>query len=79
MDEEGDSSSVIFLLYCVTAYLCLLLTVFSVASAPLRLNNPDFRLINDVFDELGPIPRLCIDFTGYKEACQHIKTLSMRR
>jgi hypothetical protein len=38
-----------------------LLTRFA-ASAPLRLNKPDFDHINNVFDELGPIPRLCIDY-----------------
>ena len=32
------------------------------ASAPLRLNKPDFDHINNVFDELGPIPRLCLDY-----------------
>jgi len=31
-------------------------------AAPLRLNNPDFRHINDIFDELGPIPCLCIEY-----------------
>jgi hypothetical protein len=43
-----------------------------VASAPLRLNDPDFDLINEIFDELGPIPRLCIEYgedelEGYRE------------
>lgn len=32
------------------------------ASAQVRLDNPDLDLINEIFDELGPIPRLCIDF-----------------
>ena len=32
------------------------------ASAQVRLGNPDLDLINEIFDELGPIPRLCIDF-----------------
>jgi hypothetical protein len=34
-----------------------MLTCFAVASAPLRLANPDFDLINAIFDDLGPIPR----------------------
>ena len=33
-----------------------------VASAPLRLDNPDLDLINELFDELGPIPCLCIEY-----------------
>jgi hypothetical protein len=33
------------------------------ASAPLRLEKPDFDHINNIFDELGPVPRLCIDFS----------------
>ena len=28
----------------------------------MRLDNPDLDLINEIFDELGLIPRLCIDF-----------------
>jgi hypothetical protein len=32
------------------------------ASAPLRLTKPDFALIEELFHELGPVPRLCIDF-----------------
>ena len=32
------------------------------ASAPLRLGNLDLDLINKLFDVLGPVPRLCIDF-----------------
>ena len=32
------------------------------ASAPPRLTNPDLDLINELFDELGPVPRLCMDF-----------------
>jgi hypothetical protein len=52
-----------------------------VASAPLRLNNPDLDLINELFDELGPIPCLCIEFDkdeledyrdGLKEALGNI-------
>ena len=31
-------------------------------SASLRLLNPDFDHINKTFNELGPIPRLCIDY-----------------
>jgi len=27
------------------------------------VNNPDFDHINNVFDELGPIPRLCLDYS----------------
>lgn len=34
-----------------------------ISSAPLRLDNPDFGHINNIFDELGPIPRLCIEYT----------------
>src|SRR5882762_2107634 len=33
-----------------------------VASVPLRLTKPDFALIEALFHELGPVPRLCIDF-----------------
>lgn len=33
----------------------------SVHSAPLRLKNPDFELINDVYDQLGPVPRICFE------------------
>jgi len=33
-----------------------------IRAAPLRLRNPDFDHINNVFDELGPIPRLCIEY-----------------
>jgi hypothetical protein len=32
------------------------------ASAPLRLPDPDLDLIKELFDELGPVPRLCIDY-----------------
>jgi len=39
-----------------------------VASAPLRLDAPDFEHINDVFDEFGPIPRLCIDYDEVESA-----------
>ncbi|KIM80660.1 hypothetical protein PILCRDRAFT_822388 [Piloderma croceum F 1598] len=31
-------------------------------AAPLRLTDPDLDLIDELFDELGPVPRLCIDF-----------------
>jgi len=41
-------------------YYC---AAFVHCNAPLRLEKPDFDHINDVFDELGPIPRLCIDFS----------------
>ena len=43
-------------------YFYPLLTRFVDASAPLRLNKPDFIHIDNIFDELGPIPRLCIDY-----------------
>ncbi|KIM89676.1 hypothetical protein PILCRDRAFT_192655 [Piloderma croceum F 1598] len=31
-------------------------------AAPLRLDEPDFDRINDIFYEFGPIPRLCIEY-----------------
>ena len=42
--------------------LLSLLTRLADASAPLRLDEPDFHHINKIFDELGPVPRLCIDY-----------------
>ena len=45
-----------------------MLTRFVVASAPLRLDDPDFEHINDIFDEFGPIPRLCIDYDEVESA-----------
>jgi hypothetical protein len=52
-----------------------LLTRFVDASAPLRLNDPDFIHINNIFDELGPIPRLCIDYNE-RELAQYRASLS---
>ena len=45
------------------------------ASAPLRLDKPDFDHINSVFDELGPIPRLCLDYTE-DELSKYMSSLS---
>jgi hypothetical protein len=36
------------------------------ASAPLRLDDPDINLINKLFDELGPVPHLCIKYNEGK-------------
>ena len=43
-------------------YFYPLLTCSADASAPLRLDNPDFDHINNIFDKLGHIPRLCINY-----------------
>jgi hypothetical protein len=40
----------------------LFLSFFPTTSASLRLPDPDFDNINKIFNELGPIPRLCIDY-----------------
>jgi len=40
----------------------MLPTCFSVIGVPLRLLASDFDHINKTFDELGPVPRLCIDY-----------------
>jgi hypothetical protein len=59
MDPQRNSSSVRFLPYR-TIYE--LLTCFLVTSVPLRLLEYDFDHINEIFDELGPVPHLCIAY-----------------
>src|ERR1700691_252801 len=49
---------------------------FCDVSAPLRLDNPDFDHINNIFDELGPIPRLCIEYTK-RDLSKYRTSLSM--
>jgi hypothetical protein len=36
-------------------------------SAPLRLAHPDFKLIDQVYDQFGPIPRLCFDASDIRD------------
>jgi hypothetical protein len=42
----------------------------------LRLENPNYGHINDIFDELGPIPRLCIDYST-RDLLKYKTSLSM--
>jgi hypothetical protein len=44
-------------------------------SAPLRLDEPDFDHIDNIFDEFGPIPCLCIDYNT-AELTQYRASLS---
>jgi hypothetical protein len=65
MEQGGDLSSVRY-----SYFIASLLLTPSIPSAPLRLNNPDLELINDIYDQLGPVPRTCFEDVPTREVLE---------